>query len=190
MFYVGDFPAKTSQQQGKELGLQESVRAFGSNLRIIEEMRPKFVFIENSPMLRTRGLVVVLQGLARLGYDAKWCKLGAWHVGAPHKRDRMWIKAVAHASDSGLQGGPQPQRPDSQGRQESNGRPTERGGLPWLNDPADERIETGQFGTGAEFKPQLDRVAYGVANRVDRSKAIGNGQVPQCAAIAWELLSE
>ncbi|KKN31167.1 hypothetical protein LCGC14_0826760 [marine sediment metagenome] len=37
-------------------------------------------------------------------------------------------------------------------------------------------------------EPALGRVAHGVANRVDRLKAIGNGQVPQVAATAWEIL--
>ena len=38
------------------------------------------------------------------------------------------------------------------------------------------------------IEPNVGRVSYGVAARVDRLKAIGNGQVPLCAATAWELL--
>lgn len=63
-------------------------------LRVIGEVRPAFVFAENSPWLRTRGLDVVLGGLADMGFDAAWGVLGARHVGAPHKRDRMWIVAA------------------------------------------------------------------------------------------------
>ena len=51
----------------------------------------------------------------------------------------------------------------------------------WQSDPADAE--------GA-FESQLGRVAYGVANRVDRLKAIGNGQVPLVAAAAFKLLNE
>jgi DNA (cytosine-5)-methyltransferase 1 len=40
-----------------------------------------------------RGLAVVLGDLAALGYDARWTVLGAHDVGAPHKRDRLWILA-------------------------------------------------------------------------------------------------
>ena len=59
--------------------------------RIIHEVRPKYVFVENSPMLTSRGLGVVLGDLAKMGFDAKWGVLGANSVGAPHKRDRIWI---------------------------------------------------------------------------------------------------
>jgi DNA (cytosine-5)-methyltransferase 1 len=41
-----------------------------------------------------------------------------------------------------------------------------------------------------QFEPAIPRVADGVAARVDRLKAIGNGQVPLCAATAWRILSE
>src|SRR5690606_24677966 len=41
-----------------------------------------------------------------------------------------------------------------------------------------------------QFEPDLGRVAHGVAARVDRLKAIGNGQVPQAAALAWRTLTE
>jgi len=63
--------------------------------RIVGEVRPRFVFVENSPALVTRGLGVVLSDLAALGYDCRWTVLGAADVGAPHKRDRLWI--VAHS---------------------------------------------------------------------------------------------
>ena len=62
--------------------------------RIIGEVRPRFVFAENSPLLRKRGLEVVLGDLAFLGYDAEWFRVSAENVGAPHKRDRIWILAT------------------------------------------------------------------------------------------------
>ena len=63
--------------------------------RIIGEVRPDYAFVENSPFLVGRGLVRVLADLAELGFDARWCVLGAYHAGAPHARERIWI--VAHA---------------------------------------------------------------------------------------------
>jgi len=48
------------------------------------------------------------------------------------------------------------------------------------------------YGRSPDFwavEPNVGRVANGVAARVDRLKAIGNGQVPLCAATAWRLLS-
>ena len=68
--------------------------------RIIGEVRPRFVFVENSPLLVGRGLTTVLSDLAEMGYDdIRWCVLGAHNAGAPHKRDRIWI--VAKSSSIG-----------------------------------------------------------------------------------------
>ena len=61
--------------------------------RIVGEVRPAHVFVENAAILNVRGLGRVLGDLAALGYDARWGVLGARHVGAPHRRDRMWILA-------------------------------------------------------------------------------------------------
>jgi DNA (cytosine-5)-methyltransferase 1 len=61
--------------------------------RIIGEVRPRYVYVENSPMLVSRGLDTVLADLATLGFDAKWGVVSAADVGAPHKRDRIWILA-------------------------------------------------------------------------------------------------
>ena len=64
--------------------------------RIIGEIQPKFAFMENSPMLTLRGLGRVLGDLSEMGYDADWGIVGAHHVSAPHKRERIWI--LAHSN--------------------------------------------------------------------------------------------
>lgn len=61
--------------------------------RVVSEVRPRFVFVENSPMLALRGLDRVLADFTQMGYDSQWCVMGADDVGAPHKRKRMWILA-------------------------------------------------------------------------------------------------
>ena len=61
--------------------------------RVVSEVRPRFVFVENSPMLALRGLDRVLADLTKMGYDSQWCVMGADDVGAPHRRKRMWILA-------------------------------------------------------------------------------------------------
>ena len=82
--------------------------------RVIGEVRPRFVFVENSPLLVSRGLDRVLADLAALGYDARWGIVGAHHAGAPHKRDRIWI--LANSEDyrprwgQQLQGGSEEER--------------------------------------------------------------------------------
>ena len=88
----GGFPCQDISAAGKGAGITgERSGLWKEYARLIGEMRPKFVFAENSPLLRTRGLGVVLEDLASLGYHARWGVLGARDVGAPHKRDRIWI---------------------------------------------------------------------------------------------------
>jgi DNA (cytosine-5)-methyltransferase 1 len=66
--------------------------------RIIGEVLPHLVLVENSPMLVGRGLGMVLGDLAEMGYDAEWGVVGAHHAAAPHKRDRIWIIASANST--------------------------------------------------------------------------------------------
>jgi DNA (cytosine-5)-methyltransferase 1 len=94
----GGFPCQDISSAGKGRGLEGGRSGLWFEyLRIVGEVRPRFVFAENSPQLRTRGLGTVLEGLDGLGYDVRWGVLGAWHVGAPHRRNRMWV--LAHLPD-------------------------------------------------------------------------------------------
>lgn len=243
----GGFPCQDISAAGKGAGIDGQRSGLWREFaRIIGEVRPQYVLVENSPVLTSRGLGRVLGDLASLGFDAQWGMLGACDVGAPHKRERIWI--VAHAIGHGARqqiycdkaAWPLTQRPagglgrsgggccagdvaDSNGvRQQQSQRherkergracncgqesdlsycdcdcvqglepqaqPSRHGrpiGLhsgapslpPWATDPAD----SPESGVG--------RVADGVAHRVDRLKAIGNGQVPQCAALAFTSLN-
>jgi DNA (cytosine-5)-methyltransferase 1 len=67
--------------------------------RIVGEVRPRLVFVENSPMLVGRGAAVVISDLAKMGYDCQWCIVSASDCGAPHQRDRFWL--VGHTNDYG-----------------------------------------------------------------------------------------
>jgi DNA (cytosine-5)-methyltransferase 1 len=131
--------------------------------RIVDEVQPRFVFIENSPMLRTRGLSVVLKDLAEMGFNAEWGCISAAACGAPHDRDRMWI--LASYSNS----------PQREGRSISSG-----------VHPENTNISNTRWG---KDKPGVDRMADGVAARSHRLTAIGNGQVPRVAASAFHILS-
>ena len=215
----GGFPCQDISVAGKGEGITgERSGLWKEYARLIGEMRPRFVFAENSPLLRTRGLGVVLEDLAALGYNARWGIIGAGAVSAPHKRDRMWV--LAYTSQQGLEGfngnSSTEQSEESwighAGAKSCNGF--------WHTDPAEilytegegrgtlrdgEKAEGGVSGINAQHtsergvpaqngecktKPLVGRVVDGVANRVDRLKAIGNGQVPQCAAVAFNILSE
>ncbi len=94
----GGFPCQDISAAGKGAGIDgERSGMWGHMARIIGEVRPRFAFVENSPMLTARGLGRVLGDLAALGYDARWGVLGAVNAGAPHKRERIWIVGVANA---------------------------------------------------------------------------------------------
>jgi DNA (cytosine-5)-methyltransferase 1 len=98
----GGFPCQDISVAGKGSGLSgERSGLWREMARIIREVRPRFVFVENSPALTGRGLDVVLGDLASLGYDAEWGVLGASSVGAPHRRERIWILARLDSDSDG-----------------------------------------------------------------------------------------
>ena len=286
----GGFPCQDISAAGKGAGIDGSRSGLWAEMhRIICEVRPLYAFMENSPMLTSRGLGRVLGDLASSGYDAAWMVLGAADVGAPHRRDRIWILAVRHtdrdheAPVNAVQRRkktPEPGRSGRDGAAEAGhgvedssverleahgvfggGSAAEaREGIPadacrTGEDVSDSRsvgrherpirdqgerkgafmapdrrgkdartralfnasclgreeksVETGdacqtleeeareQF-SGASGRqvspwraePNVGRVADGVASRVDRLKAIGNGQVPLVAATAFRILKQ
>lgn len=90
----GGFPCQDISAAGKGAGIDGARSGLWREMhRIINEVRPEFAFLENSPLLVGRGLARILGDLARIGYDAAWCVLGADDVGAPHVRKRIWILA-------------------------------------------------------------------------------------------------
>jgi len=135
--------------------------------RIVGEVRPRLVFVENSPMLVGRGAALVISDLAKMGYDCQWCIVSASDCGAPHTRDRFWLKATA--TDMA----------------DSNSTHGERNKCAQRSEQ--ERADTSQSSWWAS-EPDVGRVADGVSARVDRLKAIGNGQVPIVAATAFSIL--
>jgi DNA (cytosine-5)-methyltransferase 1 len=70
--------------------------------RLIDEIRPLYVIVENVAALLDRGIGKVLGDLAEIGYDAEWHCIPASAIGAPHRRDRIWI--VAYPSGKGWKG--------------------------------------------------------------------------------------
>jgi DNA (cytosine-5)-methyltransferase 1 len=102
----GGFPCQDVSCAGKGAGLDGERSGLWSQMsRIIGEVRPRFAWVENSPMLTSRGLDRVLGDLSEMGYDAKWGVVSAadaiWYQGTPcidHERERIWI--VAHNADA------------------------------------------------------------------------------------------
>jgi DNA (cytosine-5)-methyltransferase 1 len=90
----GGFPCQDVSIAGTGKGLEgERSGLWVEMARIVGEVRPSYVWVENSPMLVGRGLARVLADLAALGFDARWGVVGADDAGAPHRRKRIWILA-------------------------------------------------------------------------------------------------
>jgi len=242
----GGFPCQGVSAAGKGEGLEDSRSGlWGEMARVIGEVQPRFVFVENSPLLVSRGGPRVLSDLASMGYDAVWGVMGAHHVGAPHKRDRIWIVANAdrkrragrgvcrHGEVTEAPASPpyratcrpgeecsedvantnEAREPQQKRKQSAVGR--------WLVDGSQDLadaesigrekvpcwkngldIDAGEIGAwhawgdsvrpGDPWNPEpiLGRVADGVAHRLHRVEAIGDGQVPAVAASIWRILSQ
>jgi DNA (cytosine-5)-methyltransferase 1 len=129
--------------------------------------------LENVPGLLTDEYFGrILGDLAECGYDARWKVLSAAELGAPHLRDRLWI-VVADAAEVRWQ---EREWEKSEGRDLRHW--IQGGENPWITATDDNKVPS-----------ELIRMADGLADRVYRLEAAGDGQVPAVVAKAWEILS-
>lgn len=95
----GGFPCQDISVAGNGKGLEgQRSGLFFEVVRLTKEIRPSFVFLENVPAIRTRGLEQVIKAFAEVGYDCRWTMLTAASVGANHKRERWFLLANTNAS--------------------------------------------------------------------------------------------
>ena len=95
---TGGFPCQDISQAGKKEGIEgDRSSLWFEYWRIIRELRPRFVIIENVGALTIRGLDRVLSSLAEIGYNAEWQDIRASDVGASHRRERIWIVAYPNS---------------------------------------------------------------------------------------------
>ena len=240
----GGFPCQDISAAGKGAGIDgERSGLWKEFARIIGEVRPRYAFVENSPMLTTRGLGVVLADLAKMGFNAEWGVLSAADVGANHQRERIWILAeqrnffshtkhdrngwreqltqsskkedgtmadsrCKHGNERNTtrlatntkkrsastiynQSGSEGQIPNTTSIRQQG----QRKFIKPLCATKNKNWETNiikSIGKSEQWEtePNVGRVADGLAFSMDRLKAIGNGQVPLCAATAFTLLRE
>jgi DNA (cytosine-5)-methyltransferase 1 len=170
------FPCQDISVAGNTAGVGEGTRSglYREVLRIADEVRPKYLFLENVANLVTgddgRMLRTVVGDLASRGYDAVWTCFSAAEVGANHKRDRWWLLAYPMRLGRSKQG--EHEQPISPAQEKD-----------WKANYAQSR---GWWG----IEPDVGRVANGVPSRAHRLRALGNGQVPLQAATAFKLLWE
>lgn len=201
----GGFPCQDVSLAGKRAGLEgQRTTLWGEFARIIGELRPQWVLAENVPGLLSsdsgRFFGNVLRDLATCGYDAEWDCIPACALGAPHRRDRVFIVGYAKRSGCTLQ--------SSESERAILGHGAEASASSSLQqDVADadwERFTTPRNGydTPCLFRgggmprpeewwavePDVGRVANGVPARVDRLRCLGNAVVPQVAEYVGRLI--
>jgi DNA (cytosine-5)-methyltransferase 1 len=208
------FPCQPFSVAGNQKAEQDDRNMWPATLDIIRAVRPRHAYLENVPgLLSIEYIRTIFRDLAEAGYDARWCVLGADDCGAPHHRKRLWIYAYSKhdgpLTASELRGNGEAifnkqEGTDSTSKLEGVDSPriladtdsSRQSGSWWTFDPfspeAGENWEVhrAEYEDRWGIESRVCRVANGVACRVDRLKAIGNGQVSVVAKTAWELLNE
>ena len=212
---TGGFPCQPFSVAGQRQGESDERNMWPETLRVIDEVRPRFAFLENVPGLITSGYFGrILGDLTEIGYDCRWTIVSAADVGAPHERKRLWILAYPNQHGTvrdqstdgegcGIKQGSEAPNPDND----------ESGTIRWWDiDPANisdtVRQHDDRSGHGAseicgeqsgqtdlsgsidgQFIPHVGRVAHGLPDRCNRLKGLGNAWVPAVAATAWDILT-
>lgn len=183
-------PCQPWSVAGKRRGAADERNLWPDVARLVREIRPQAFFMEQAARMAAQQYFgKILSDLASCGYDAEWSCLSARDIGAPHKlRDRLWLlayrpqfpadcgseKKMGHSNDSGCV---EQCRPLAVAAEIACAQRTSECVRWWDTDPADAPAES-----------RVGRVAHGVASRVDRIRALGNGWVPQMAAVAYRGL--
>jgi DNA (cytosine-5)-methyltransferase 1 len=196
---AGGFPCQGVSEAGLRSGLQDARSGLWSEYaRLIGEIRPRFVIVENvSELLRDGyGMGEVLGDLAQIRYDAEWHSIPALAVGADHIRERIWIIAYpdsAGAEPVHISGRKQRQaqvgEDAAQDHADANSARSPRG-LQAGTIAEDARAISARLGLALSAAPAfpgldgagapvLGRGENGIPNRVDRMHALGNAVVPQ-----------
>ena len=126
---TGGFPCQDISTAGKGAGIEGTRSGLWVELaRIIGEIRPRYAVLENVAALLGRGMERVAGDLAEIGYDAEWHCIPAAAVGAPHRRDRIWIIAYPNTGQRlGTTGQVQAGRDSTDGRLSNLANTDERG---------------------------------------------------------------
>jgi DNA (cytosine-5)-methyltransferase 1 len=197
----GGFPCQDISVAGKGAGLEgERSGLWHDFARIICAVQPTWVVIENVPALTYRGLGHVLGDLAEIGFDAEWHCIPASAVGAPHRRERVWI--VAHSNRQRREEVSEQQfvsrwepSPETIFSQQAGGQKVAHANCSRRKQQRrPQPIPAEQFaaecGGWWESEPDVGRVAHGVPSRVDRLRCLGNAVVPQVVEVIGRAIVE
>jgi DNA (cytosine-5)-methyltransferase 1 len=152
---AGGFPCEDISHAGRGTGIEgEQSGLWAEFARVVRDLRPGYVLVENVTALLARGFGRVVGDLAAIGYDAEWDCIPAAAVGAPQLRARAFILAYPRGD-----GGQARIEPICAGRMQSELRAR------W------------------QPEPNLDRVANGLPGGLDRVQWLGDACVPQIPEI-------
>ena len=209
------FPCQPFSAAGRQLGEKDERNLWPETARIIREIAPEWVFLENSPQLLRdstgRYIETVLSDLARGGYNASWGVLSAATLGAPHQRSRLWIVAKAanpnrkrlRTQQKRFFWSKYSQKPAADGKRWRSPKATNACGFrcqadmsqarPQIHKEKRRRNTAGGSVSPIQrrwpVEPKMARVVYGVADGRRQIASLGEGWVPRVAATAWQLLS-
>lgn len=205
----GGFPCQDISCAGSGKGLEgDRSGLFFELCRVVEEIKPRFVFLENVPAIRTRGLREVINALTNLRYDCRWTCVSAAELGAPHLRKRWFLLAKSESNDgrgnlrdlhSSDEKEPRPQDKHKNETLQFSGTSqytevlanTNGKGLEGNIRAVSPHTESSKFsrkGWWWETEPNVGRVVDGCPLRLDRIKALGNGVVPMQVETAFQRL--
>ena len=214
----GGFPCQDISVAGLGKGLAGERSGLWNEMhRIVSDIKPRWVIVENVAALLSRGMDVVLRDLSTIGYDCEWHVISASAVGAPHRRERVWIIANANRvgrveerqrkPGTGCAARIELQLPNKGEEQrktqgESSNANGERLEGNRSNDDSkgrqEERRQAGlcnreelrRHAKWWEAEPSVGRVDHGIPRRVDRLKGLGNAVVPQVVELIGRRIME
>ena len=178
---VGGFPCTDISTAGKGLGITKKTRSglFYELMRVVCLVRPKYVILENVAAILNKGMGTVLGELCKARYDAEWATFRASdYVGTCHHRNRWWLLATNRDFTNSDSNRLQREVRSRIYRQTWSTQNIRRLNPNWR-----------QYGVKPTICRNDDGVACGLfTNRTERLKLLGNGLVPQCAAIPLQRI--
>lgn len=157
----GGYPCQPFSAAGQRKGTDDERHLWPYFAEAIRRVRPRYVVLENVAGHRSMGFDSVLADLAIARYDAQWCSVRASDIGAPHRRERLFIVATPADADDGA------------GRREWS-RPQSRQGS---EDAADAAFQSGSFGDGDDVRAGggARRQSQDAGRGCDAADATGGG---------------
>jgi DNA (cytosine-5)-methyltransferase 1 len=186
----GGFPCQPFSVAGNQQGKEDNRYLWPEMLRVIGEVKPRWVIGENVPGIINMALDEVLASLENEGYKTETFIIPACGVGAPHKRDRVWIIANSNIAQREREvGGVESFAINGSSKTSTNSKGICSQGF----NTRQREIEPGGSDWGknwTEIASEFSRVDDGIPDRVDRIKSLGNAIVPQIAYEIFKAINE